>query len=59
MSLLCAAVYVVSAGWMLVAGFRTNLTMLAWVGGVSVLGLVAFVVTTKVSLSPRAGRGQG
>ncbi len=45
MSLACAAVYVVSAGWMFFVGFKNSVTLLAWVGAVALLGLGAFAMT--------------
>lgn len=46
-SLLCAGVYVLSAGWMLFVGFKNSPTLLAWVGVVALLGLGAFALTRR------------
>ncbi len=45
MSLLCAGVYVVSAGWMLFMGLKDSVSMMLWVFGVTAFGLGAFAVT--------------
>jgi APA family basic amino acid/polyamine antiporter len=47
LALVAAAVYLVSAAWMLFVGFRHNLSLLGWVAGIAVLGLGAFVVTQR------------
>lgn len=44
-SLACAGVYVISAGWMFFVGFKNSITLLAWVGAVALLGLGAFAMT--------------
>ena len=45
--LIGAAIYVVSSAWMLFVGFRQSLSLLAWVAGVAVIGLVAFALTRR------------
>lgn len=42
-----AAVYVVSAAWMLFQGFRSSLTLLGWVGGVALVTLLAWALTRR------------
>lgn len=44
-----AAVYLASAAWMLFVGFRNDLSLLGWVGGIAVLGLGAFVMTQRAA----------
>jgi hypothetical protein len=44
-SLVCAAVYVISAGWMFFVGFKNSVTLLGWVAAVALLGLGAFGMT--------------
>ncbi|MBL9039009.1 MAG: amino acid permease [Archangium sp.] len=46
-SLVAAAVYVGSAVMMVYFGFRSNPSMLAWVGAVAVVGLVAWGLTSS------------
>ena len=46
-SLVAAAVYVVSAGWMLFEGFKRSPSLLLWVLAVALLGLGAFALTRK------------
>jgi APA family basic amino acid/polyamine antiporter len=48
LGLVSATVYVVSAGWMLFQGFRDSLTLLAWVGAVTAIGLLAWAITRRV-----------
>lgn len=50
--LLGAAVYVMSAGWMLFVGFRNSVTLLGWVAVVAVVGVGAFVVTKRLQQRP-------
>lgn len=45
----CAAVYVVSAGWMLLEGFKRSPSLFGWVAAVAVLGLGAFFVTRRAT----------
>ncbi len=49
LGLVGAAVYVVSAAWMLFQGFRDSLTLLLWVAGVAAVALVAWGVTRRVA----------
>ncbi len=49
--LVAAAVYVLSAAWMFYAGFKSSPTLLAWVGVVAVLGLVAWLATKRAQRS--------
>ena len=44
-SLVCAGVYVLSAGWMFFEGFKKSPTLLLWIGAVALLGLGAFAAT--------------
>lgn len=48
-SLLAAAVYVLSSGWMLYTGFSRTPSLLGWIAGVSVVALVAFQATRTLS----------
>lgn len=47
LSLLAAGVYVLSAGWMLIAGFKRTPSLLGWVLVVSVVGLTAYAITKQ------------
>lgn len=49
LSLLAAAVYVLSSGWMLYTGFSRTPSLLGWVAGVFVVALVAFQATRTFS----------
>jgi APA family basic amino acid/polyamine antiporter len=51
-SLLCAGVYVISAGWMLFQGFKRSPSLLAWVGVVALVGLGAFAMTRRAQRRP-------
>jgi APA family basic amino acid/polyamine antiporter len=52
LGLAAATVYLASAAWMLVVGFRRNPTLLGWVGAVALLGLGAYLLTTHGKRRP-------
>ncbi|MFZ5446111.1 MAG: APC family permease [Myxococcota bacterium] len=47
LGLLGAAVYVMSAGWMLFVGFRNSLNLLGWVALVAFVGVGAYALTRR------------
>lgn len=51
-SLICAAVYVLAAGWMFFVGFNKDPKLLGWIGLVALLGLSAFAMTRKLQRRP-------
>lgn len=53
-SLVAAAVYVGSAGWMLVTAFRGQTTLLLWVGVVAGVGLGAYALSRRRAAPPAA-----
>ena len=51
-SLVCAALYVLSAVWMFFEGFKRSPTLLGWVGLVSLVGLAAYMMTKRNQQRP-------
>lgn len=51
-SLVCAAVYVLSAGWMFFEGFKRSPSLLGWIALVAMLGLGAFALTRRAQRRP-------
>ncbi|MBN2360366.1 MAG: APC family permease [Deltaproteobacteria bacterium] len=47
-----AAVYIISAAWMLYFGFRDSPGLLLWLGGVAVIALVAYLATGRRHRQP-------